>query len=157
MNWRRAKCEKWRNCAILGTFCGGSFRVSEPFSRTLVVQIVVKFCRTDSSRRNGEVTAIHLQRGCCPCYQPSRESRHSLSAKGVMAFLLGGEQSPYSAESSVGKPVLVQGIIGLPDVFSPLDGKQDQGVPGYPRVQLAVTCNLQDPLGFLLVEGASRT
>lgn len=36
MNWRRAKCEKWRNCAILGTFCGGSFRVSEPFSRTFV-------------------------------------------------------------------------------------------------------------------------
>lgn len=102
MNWRRAKCEKWRNCAILGTFCGGSFRVSEPFSRTLVV----KFCRTDSSRRNGEVTAIHLQRGCCPCYQPSGESRHSLSAKGVMAFLLGGERSPYSAESSVGKPFL---------------------------------------------------
>ena len=49
-------------------------------------QIVVKFCRTDSSRRNGKVTAIHLQRGCCPCYQPSGESRHSLSAKGVMAF-----------------------------------------------------------------------
>lgn len=69
-------------------------------------QIVVKFCRTDSSRRNGEVTAIHLQRGCCPCYQPSGESRHSLSAKGVMAFLLGGERSPYSAESSVGKPFL---------------------------------------------------
>lgn len=54
-------------------------------------QIVVKLCRTDSSRRNGEGTAKHLQRGCCPCYQPSRESRHSLSAKGVMAFLLVGD------------------------------------------------------------------
>ena len=52
--------------------------------------------------------------------------------------------------------ILVQGVVGLPDVLSPLDGKQDQGVPGYPRVQLAVTGNFQDPLGFLLVEVHSK-